>query len=652
MKLNKKLLLVTSGLVTLAGLTIAGFVHWAQKPFRPVLMNFESYLDPDAEKEISEKFQYKAFSELNEFSRAIESDRIVGGISSDFEIARLIIGDKIQKIDFTKILRNIPELNNPNSFDAKGRLKKSVVAKYWRPETMKHVDSYNKYLVNYKNERIDNDNDGIADEMWEYLIPYYIQDKVVAYTTGTDNKERPLRPDSFNTLTDEEKENGIRFEDQTFVGIMKKLSEKKYNRFGWTEASRDNLLIGSELKNSDAPSNFKSKIEELLDVILQRNDVNVSKAAKNAFLNNINTSLQNLINKNFSTISTFGSETYSGYVTPSNYKSMIEGFLEVVKNGTGGSVNDVSKNAFVSNGTELLQSLIDKNSRNDVAVMYNGDAIDAIYSSDNFSDIPDGQIKYIRPKHNITLMEGFVLRKSNSEELNNDIYDVIFESIYKGVNQPKEEVFQEILTWEQVPFFKKNEEGEWEAETDLDNPNMPLMEKNGKKNYALYLDYSNVPILRNYDYVNYTPAWKNDFEIMGKWYFNDAQTYFKALNADGSLAGEDSENEETAFLHDANGLITIALDANLEDEALEEKLTEAKAKYNTNNIAHEVSDKLTESLLNIYITQQPEQTVYGGQPTTDTDPADIYKVEYQSIKPISDKLRSEVISEYNLRTKK
>ncbi|UVD81986.1 hypothetical protein NV226_01615 [Mycoplasma iguanae] len=583
---------------SLIGLTIGGYAYWASRDFRPVIMNFESYVSPEAEKEINKHFQYKVFQELNEFSRAIESQRIVGGFASDFEIARLIISGKLSKIKYEKILRNIPELQGDNTskaFEANGMIKKSIVQKYLRTETMEHIDSYNSYLKDSKGNIIDIDKDGKADEMWEFMIPYYIQDKVIAYTTGgykTNQNDSenltPLRPDSYNVLTPEEREQGIAFEDQTFTEILKKLRTKNYSKFTWTEASRDNLLIGSEVENSDA-------------------------------------------NKP-------GQITYSGEVTPSNYRSMVEGFLKVVREGTGDSVSNINTNKFVSSGTDILQSLIEPGNPSDAGVIYNGDALDALYSGDNFANVPDGQINYIRPKNNITLLEGFVFASYNNEATNDKIYDILYESIYRGIDMTTEELFKEILSVEKIPFMVENEEGEWVAETTIDEngKTVEIWEKDGKENYGVIIDYSAVAITRNFDYINYTSSWKADFEVIKKMYFNNAVT---------------TTAEESSIIHVNEKPLMFEMVKDVEEGDLETKLEEIKSALNIDEVSEDVSDAFSQKLLNIFVTQQKYQTITGGMPTEDTPADQIYEVHYESIKPINDQLRSEVITYYNIKTK-
>lgn len=68
----------------------------------------------------------------------------------------------------------------------------------FRPEIVEHVDKYDQFMKDaYDPQKdLDTDNDGIQDRFWEFFIPYYTQDKVIAYTIGdydVDGKRKNLR---------------------------------------------------------------------------------------------------------------------------------------------------------------------------------------------------------------------------------------------------------------------------------------------------------------------------------------------------------------------------------------------------------------------------------------------------------------------------
>ena len=54
-------------------------------------------------KKIIEELEFK---EINEFSQALNAERAIAGVGSDFQAAQLIIDNKIKKLDFTQIYGN------------------------------------------------------------------------------------------------------------------------------------------------------------------------------------------------------------------------------------------------------------------------------------------------------------------------------------------------------------------------------------------------------------------------------------------------------------------------------------------------------------------------------------------------------------------
>lgn len=60
----------------------------------------------------------------------------------------------------------------------------------------------------------------------------------------------------------------------------------------------------------------------------------------------------------------------------------------------------------------LADHLIEpKQKRFDAAILYNGDALDAYYSDDNYKSIKSNMIRFIRPKENFMLLDVELFRK-------------------------------------------------------------------------------------------------------------------------------------------------------------------------------------------------------------------------------------------------
>ncbi|MCU9932060.1 hypothetical protein NW733_05365 [Mycoplasmopsis felis] len=67
------------------------------------------------------------------------------------------------------------------------------------------------------------------------------------------------------------------------------------------------------------------------------------------------------------------------------YEILIDSFVDLIKDGTGFDIRNNKHITLKGDGLEIVNDLINPN-RPDInaAIMYNGDAIDSYYGSDNF----------------------------------------------------------------------------------------------------------------------------------------------------------------------------------------------------------------------------------------------------------------------------
>ncbi|WP_033161170.1 type 2 periplasmic-binding domain-containing protein [[Mycoplasma] collis] len=570
MKKNKKIFLwiifIFTFLFAFSFLTI----YKIKRPYRPLIMNYQSYLEPDIQKNIEKDFSYQEFSEINEFEKLLQDNRTIGGVSSDFAIVQKIKKNLLKKVDYAYLFKDNKELSE--KFASKElKIRKQAFTSLVRNETINHLDKFNKFLYKIENnqKKYDLDNDGENDELWEYIIPYYVQDKVIAYTTGnykSNDKLIPLKKHlkklDENTRKDIQ-ENGITFDEFTVEAIIDKLQKYGYNNFAWTEAVRDNLLLGSE----------------------------------NIALKNNNPSL------------------YSGQVSQDEnslffYKKQIDEFIELIEKVSKKKFSDHNFNFFTSDGLELLTSIIDTNKNPSVAYLYNGDAIDAFYSNDNFSNIEDGQaIKIIRPKNNLVLMDGWVFSKNISKEHEQKLLNHLYENIYKDEDKSIDEMLSKILVNKKYNYIQDENEKRIKQE-----------------NTAISIDFNQLAPFKNFDYINYTPTFKNSFEILKKLYFNE--------NYKSAYASDKDDEKEIILLLDKNG-----------------NTFSKKEKIKFNDIDTYVDSSNGKIALNLYITQQEEQTKNGHFVDENTKKDDKYKLKYSFLYPVNELLESEIKTYYNLRTK-
>ena len=158
--------------------------------YRPSIFNYESYLSPKIIKKIKQNYNYKEFKEINEFSQALNAERAIAGVGSDFQAAQLIIDNKIKKLDFTQIYGN-----GANDWNKRKLL--------YRKEIVDHMLKFDKLIYDkIKNKQVKNpkakilnateydiDGDNKPDHFYEYIVPYYSQDKGIAYTLNKDFRQ-------------------------------------------------------------------------------------------------------------------------------------------------------------------------------------------------------------------------------------------------------------------------------------------------------------------------------------------------------------------------------------------------------------------------------------------------------------------------------
>ncbi|MHA0314590.1 type 2 periplasmic-binding domain-containing protein [Mesomycoplasma ovipneumoniae] len=538
-------------------------------PFKPVVYNFEAYISDFGRDVINKDFNYREFGDVSEFTKAIEDNRTIAGVGSDFQIARLAQKGLLQKIDYSKLFPNwqltkvFQKPQNYESFSLAQKQefinkKRAAFEEMFRPEIVEHVDKYDQFMKDaYDSQKnLDTDNDGIQDRFWEFFIPYYTQDKVIAYTIGdydVDGKRKNLRKFQGNWTAEQKEqiqEKGLKFEDQSLSGIGKTLRKNGYSFFEWTEAMRDNLLIGAEKTNQ-----------------------------------------------------------YGQVLTENNYKSFVDGFIDYIGEISGFDYFNLRHNVLKTSGLDLANSVIDPSLNQDVGFLYNGDSLDAHYSKDNYEELEEeNTIAIIRPKNNLTLLDGWIILKDTSPELTDKIYNSLYEGIYKGEDFDLEEIVQKAKVEVDFAFVQNSETEKFEP----------------KKGKGFYFDYESIPFLANFDYINYTPTFKKSFEFFKKFYFNDAVETVRE-----TLDGEDR---------------SVFVDLN--DEIIDDGKN-----LNYNNIKSETSSNRSLRALNMYLSQQPEQTLYGNIPTENNTDEGRYQINYTFLMPLDERLASQIRTYYNLKTK-
>lgn len=526
---------------------LGGLLFKLTNHYRPSIYNYESYLAPDIVNNIKKNYNYKEFKEINEFTQALTQDKAIAGVGSDFQTAQLILDKKIKKINFEKVFGD-----GTNNWENR--------KKFFTTNVQNHLESFDTLIYNKLSLMTEDDLKKIGFEIdkeknqwrsfetkqkhgneWDhfadYIIPYYIQDKGIAYNINKDS-----RPN----LDIDKAQNALENLDLpiTWTEIFSILKDNQYQRVAWTNAFIDNLMIGAMNYKSETPEEWKKTF---------------TYEGKGKLFN----------------------------FNDDNYKLAIDSFIDFVKQSSGHSIKNTEFNYLSGDGLELLNYLIEpKSGRSDSAVIYNGDALDAYYSQDNFASVEDGLIRFVRPKYNYILMDGWILSHKLSEEDTNNFLEVLKENIYHNnklvhehndlnkalnvlenqfiiklksyitdemkqsaletlesiFNNDKEEIIKVLEEnpkynnlgqdyWHNFDnwvkeidnFINNNEDNNWEW--------LIIVRNNSDNGYSIFEDAFNESFadielaeIANFDYISYTPADSLTYNFIEKWYFGNDET--------------------------------------------------------------------------------------------------------------------------------
>ncbi|MHA3786376.1 type 2 periplasmic-binding domain-containing protein [Mycoplasma sp. Z244C] len=401
-------LLISSTLLASGVVVGSAIAYKVTHQYKPAFYNFKSYMSEDNQTILRKHFTYTQFSEVGEFNNALINHKAAAGVGTDFLAAQLVTKGLIGKIDYATLFKDESLRDNPTKT-------KNIVRLFLRDEIWNHLASYNEYLAKY--------NKG---ELWEYFFPYYSQDTVIAYNTRKnpiaesrrEDKEDPLSGISTSWIKQQNFANGEAY--NSFINVLKAVSWNGFDTYVITDAMRDNMLYGSSYWLLPDGERTSSR--------------------------------------------------FTGDVNSDTYKILIDSFKQLIKDGTGYDVRNNRHISFEGDGLELLNQLINPK-RPDIkaAIMYNGDAIDAYYGSDNYPATEweknngfthDGDIRVIKPKQNLLLVDGIMLSASNSEEENKQYIDILSNSVYSNLNRywelGKDKVNLESYSKEEKAKFNEN----------------------------------------------------------------------------------------------------------------------------------------------------------------------------------------------------
>lgn len=352
----KRNVLITLGGIAAIAAPIAAVSCNMSVNYKPTILNYEDYMYERGMDRLNQDFNYKTFGDLPEMEQALMDGRTIGGVGSDYYNAKWAAKGYIKKIDFHRALH----ISYANKSELKTKLQQGYTAQAW-----KQMESFNSYLAQKK---VDVDNDGVIDELWEFMIPYFMQSKVLTF-----NMKRGTT-DWYNKVKGITTQAGIDalFPDKSYLGLLKTLHDNGYNNFVVNDYARDNLMIGSELSGK-----------------------------------------------------------FTGKVTTDNYKNHVDGFVNTIKQGMNLNINNGEEVIFESSGVGSLDHLVNPKENWGASFLYNGDALYAHYGGSSETDEGEN-IRTVEPTNPVFLLDGLVLAANAGETMENMFYNSTYEAFNKG----------------------------------------------------------------------------------------------------------------------------------------------------------------------------------------------------------------------------
>ncbi|EIN14954.1 Hypothetical protein, predicted transmembrane protein [Mycoplasmopsis agalactiae 14628] len=499
MKSNKFMQFIKSKVLTkkvgfsLAALSAAAVAvgavsyKYTKSAFKPVFSNYQAYIDEYNLEKLSQRFEYKQFAVLDEFTRDILTNKTAGGIGSDSQATKLLINSNQGK----PLLRKFKRSDFKKIFKAKWDDSKTTeenLKVIYNPVVFEHIKSYDALLDNVpvfdENGTIipNKTQKDLPNEerlhLYDYFIPYFMQDMVIAYNPQKIAKYNNLfKP--FHMEAPEEPVESDGEQAQKDYEIAKKEYDAKYENsisdyFAGVHNGIEKQINSKLIEIINNPNNkYKEKVVDKntgKETIEEHNHLPMSEALKllrNPYGANSEQDAfkyyqyTNAVRDNMIYGSSYRLDTKTGKrvsqptgeaviteetnitnkkIRTEIYRDLIDQFVDMFQDSTGFKITDTERVRTSGNGLDLLNTLVDPTKKFNVAIIYNGDAVDAFYSLDNVknSEVPDGVVRFIRPSVNLLLVDGFVIADSTEEDVALDMIDAVNKTVFAGYDQPDE----------------------------------------------------------------------------------------------------------------------------------------------------------------------------------------------------------------------
>ncbi|MFV8480201.1 hypothetical protein ACNQ2O_01090 [Mycoplasma sp. AA7A] len=378
-----KIALLSIGSFIIALVVILLSVFKFSHPFKPAFYNYKSYMSKTNIDKIQKDFTYKTFDEINEFTNALVNNKAIAGIGSDFQAIDLIKKGHIKKIDFKKLFKSVDHANFDEELLNKlsdTQFLANVLKEIYSPIVFNHLASYDDELTT----DIHGKKLATPAHLWEYFIPYYAQDGMVAY-----NKSKAI--------------NGKEINDNALIANANALSEQYQ-----TTIQPYSLLNELNLISKSGYGNY---------IITDAIRTNMLYASGYDFQNNKLTL-----------------EPFTGTSTEQNYKNQIVQFGNLIQAATSYPISNSRYITLDGDGQNIVARLLDpSNKQTDSGIVYNGDMLDMYYSDNNYDTVSNGTVEGLKIGQNVLLVDGIVIRNDVDSNYETKLYKTLNESVLENL---------------------------------------------------------------------------------------------------------------------------------------------------------------------------------------------------------------------------
>ncbi len=284
-------------------------------PFKPSFYSYSSYFDKKTVQEINKKYSYKEYGDVNSFEYALENNKIIGGITSDYAVISLINEGKI-----APLRKDMEEMNRLTDI---GNI---TWEEYFTPVAREQMKFYDGKLNQELLQTLYGEEYGsnYIFKFSDFVIPYFINDKLIAYDTSKIFNELNMNIDPFNFSA-----------PPTLLEALQKLTEKSPNiQIQWTKNERENVVLGAT--KNDPKMNWDTKITdqnylELInnfsEIVLEGTEAPISNIKRNLFDTDSDIILNNLINptSKISAAFIYNGDALDAYYGHDNFQSIVDG---------------------------------------------------------------------------------------------------------------------------------------------------------------------------------------------------------------------------------------------------------------------------------------------------------------------------------------